>query len=228
MARSWSPVATFRPRTTFRSRVPPRAAFSSSIARGGSRADEDEEAPCHLDTTTTDSDVRCAAEHVRRVVVDLGGGDDKLETTRLVYRDAVIAAGGPGHDTLIGGAGRDEFRGGPGDDPMIAGNGGDDYLAGRDGVETLVGGTGAETVISGGSGDDTIVDGADTISGGVGTDTVDFSQRTQRLTVTLDGQWNDGEAGEGDNVQTDVEGVIGGSDDDDADRVGRGQPPRRP
>ena len=56
--------------------------------------------------------------------------------------------------------------------------------------------------------------GPDTISGGDGNDTVDFSQRTQPLTIGLDGVADDGEAGEGDNVQPDVEGVIGGSDGD--------------
>ena len=56
--------------------------------------------------------------------------------------------------------------------------------------------------------------GPDTINGGGGNDRVDFSQRTQPLTVDLDGEANDGEAGERDNVQPDVEEVIGGSQDD--------------
>ena len=113
----------------------------------------------------------------------------------------MIARGDAGNDTLIGGAGRDDLNGGAGLD-TVAGGDGDDSLNGGDGP--------------------------DTISGGGGNDTVDFSQRTQPLTISLDGVADDGEAGERDNVLPDVEGVIGGSARRHADRVERGQLPRRP
>jgi Ca2+-binding RTX toxin-like protein len=178
---------------------------------------------------------------VRAVVVDLGTGDDVLticgraprarprceSATDLAYppdtREAfVIARGDAGNDRLIGGAGRDDLKGGPGDDPMIAGEGGNDYLEMGVGPEDVDAADGQDD-IDGGPGDDTIgtgptgmrpPQGPDTISGGDGVDTADFSQRTQPLIIDLDGQADDGEAGEGANVRPDVEGVIGGEGDD--------------
>src|SRR3954452_17274861 len=44
-----------------------------------------------------------------------------------------------------------------------------------------------------------------------GTDTADYSARTQTVSVVLDGEFNDGEAGERDNARPDVELVLGGS-----------------
>ncbi len=91
-------------------------------------------------------------------------------------------AGGDGNDTLTGDAGADHLDGGAGNDALGGGN--DD--------DVLVGGPGA-----------------DRISGDNGRDTADYAARTAPLTITLDGQANDGEAGEADNVA--VETVIGGS-----------------
>lgn len=73
--------------------------------------------------------------------------------------------------------------------------------------------------VSTGDGSDTIVPGrgADSISGGTGVDLVTYENRTsaQPVTVTIDGVANDGAAGEGDNVRTDVENVAGGASNDD-------------
>jgi Ca2+-binding RTX toxin-like protein len=52
------------------------------------------------------------------------------------------------------------------------------------------------------------------LSGGEGRDTADFGDRTERLTIDLDGVKDDGESDERDNVQPDVERVIGGSNSD--------------
>jgi hypothetical protein len=70
--------------------------------------------------------------------------------------------------------------------------------------------------VDGGDGDDRIegTSGADTLSGGAGTDTVDYSLRSRPLQVDLDGVADDGEAGEGDNVNGDIEEVTGGAGDD--------------
>ena len=54
----------------------------------------------------------------------------------------------------------------------------------------------------------------ETLIGGDGNDTADYSRRNAPLTIELDNVANDGEAGEADDVQADVEGVIGGSDAD--------------
>ncbi|MGI9658789.1 MAG: calcium-binding protein, partial [Gaiellaceae bacterium] len=56
--------------------------------------------------------------------------------------------------------------------------------------------------------------GADVLSGGIGVDTVDYSSRTLAVNVDLDGIPDDGEAGEGDNVITDIEDILGGSGPD--------------
>jgi len=70
--------------------------------------------------------------------------------------------------------------------------------------------------LNGGAGNDTLVPGlgADRLNGGDGNDYADYGSRTQPLTLTLDGVANDGQAGEGDNLGTDVEALIGGSGDD--------------
>jgi Ca2+-binding RTX toxin-like protein len=57
--------------------------------------------------------------------------------------------------------------------------------------------------------------GADSIEGGDGRDMVYYGSRSAPVTVTLaDRIANDGELGEGDNVETDVEDVIGGLGND--------------
>jgi Ca2+-binding RTX toxin-like protein len=71
----------------------------------------------------------------------------------------------------------------------------------------------ATTSSSAGPGDDTLdgAPGADVLSGGDGFDIVSYQSSTQRVTVDLDGQaGDDGAAGEGDTVRTDVEQLNGG------------------
>src|SRR5207247_296219 len=71
---------------------------------------------------------------------------------------------------------------------------------------TLLGGVGNDTLRS---------DSAESVmQGGGGFDTADFSSRTKDLVITLDNMANDGEVGEGDNVASDVEKVIGGGGND--------------
>jgi len=96
---------------------------------------------------------------------------------------AALVAGGPGNDTLNGTAG----------DDSLYGRAGNDTLNGQAGNDDLDGGPGA-----------------DTLNGGAGTDAATYGGRTAPVTVTLDGKANDGEAGEGDKVGTDVEAVYGG------------------
>jgi hemolysin type calcium-binding protein len=117
------------------------------------------------------------------------------------------------------------------DGDVIRGRGGDDVLRGEDGDDTLIGGLGNDT-IEGGAGADWLESfnggigigehlgpddsaGTDTLRGGRGHDTVSYAERHDPLTITLDGRANDGAPGEGDLVDSDIEGVVGGSADDD-------------
>jgi hypothetical protein len=92
-----------------------------------------------------------------------------------------------------------------------------DILFGTPGRDGIAGG-GERDVIAGGHGDDFFYtgekDGADDYHGGPGSDWILYIGRTQPLSVQLDNIAADGEAGEGDNVRSNVENVFGGSADD--------------
>jgi Ca2+-binding RTX toxin-like protein len=117
--------------------------------------------------------------------IDGGGGNDTV-------------SGGNGNDAVIGGEGNDVVLGGAGDD-QVDGEAGDDDVRGEDGSDLVSGGGGADT-LGGGN--------------GAGVDTLDYSDRSTSVRVSLDGVNDDGAAGEGDNTIPDFEMVLGGSDDD--------------
>jgi Ca2+-binding RTX toxin-like protein len=89
-------------------------------------------------------------------------------------------------------------------------------LSGDAGNDTLLGGGGSDKML-GGDGND-LLDGrggADIFNGGSGADTADYSHRTAAVAVTADGvAGDDGQAGEGDNVNADVETILGGAGND--------------
>ena len=92
---------------------------------------------------------------------------------------------------------------------------GDDTLTASPRGSFLAGGPG-EDVLQGGDGDDSLEGGTgtDVMRGGEGRDAARYPSRgdaTPPITVTLDGQANDGEAGENDAVGADVEDVEGGT-----------------
>jgi Ca2+-binding RTX toxin-like protein len=68
----------------------------------------------------------------------------------------------------------------------------------------------------GGNGNDTLRGGlaSNHLSGGAGYDTVDYTGRTENLSLSIDGVANDGAAGEHDYIRSDVEHVLGGEGDD--------------
>jgi Ca2+-binding RTX toxin-like protein len=90
-------------------------------------------------------------------------------------------------------------------------------ILGRGGNDTITGGAGSDTIL-GGAGDDVIDGGlgADFIAGDEGNDTLTYASRTQPLVVVMDGIANDGEAGEGDNVDGTIDTIFGGAA---ADRI---------
>ena len=122
------------------------------------------------------------------------GGSDRLIATFLEV--PATLDGGDGNDTLVGGGADDLLDGDDGNDTLV-GRGGRDELRGDDDADRLDGGPGA-----------------DVVDGGTGTDTADYSGATGPLAIDLDGNADDGQAGEGDRVEADVDRVIGGPFDD--------------
>ena len=165
-----------------------------------------------------------------QVRVSLGGGDDRLQLsesfTDITFGDGsmvadlgdgndtflsrdtnatVVAQGGPGNDTFEGGINVDHFLGGEGDDKLDGGPKGGDDLHGEGGNDTLKGDHPSDhgifaDVLDGGAGVDTLTDYV--YSGDPGS--------APPISVTLDGQANDGRAGENDNVVT-VERIVSSS-----------------
>jgi len=137
----------------------------------------------------------CAMAGVTALAVDVAGGADRVSVDAAISTPATIVGGG-GNDVLRGGSGNDRLEGGPGVDSL-------DGAAGND---AELGGDGNDTFSQGRS-----PNGADGLQGGGGVDQVGYGKRKASIAVSLDGVANDGEAGEGDNVGTDVEGVGGGT-----------------
>ena len=80
---------------------------------------------------------------------------------------------------------------------------------------SIVGGMGSDTE-SGGIDNDLFdeeasANGSDSFAGGTGVDRVTYAARSTSVVATIDGAFDDGEVGEGDNVATDVENADGGS-----------------
>jgi hypothetical protein len=121
--------------------------------------------------------------------------------------------------TITGTANNDTLNGTSGND-VIVGLAGNDTINGNGGNDVICGGAGNDTV-SGGDGNDTFTggSGADTFNGGAGTDTASYVDRRAKVTVTIDGTANDGNAADTsgsvkDNVNTDVENLTGGAGPD--------------
>lgn len=124
-----------------------------------------------------------------------GEGDDVLGVERIL--------GGSGADALTAGATAS----------VLVGAAGDDTLGGGAGADLLNGGDLAGTA---GSGNDTLDGGGgpDELRGGDGVDTASYATRTAGVTVSPDDVADDGQAGELDNVRSDVETLLGGAGDD--------------
>jgi Ca2+-binding RTX toxin-like protein len=137
------------------------------------------------------------------ITFNAGGGDDS------VYA-------GPGDDALHGGEGADRLFGHAGHDQVL-GEGGADSPNGGEGNDLVDGGTGDDDLelCSGciGSGNDTGA-GADTYSGGPGSDKLWLNGHPGGMAISIDGQANDGGPGEGDNVGSDIEAIVGTVVDD--------------
>ncbi|HEX5620620.1 MAG TPA: calcium-binding protein [Solirubrobacteraceae bacterium] len=178
------------------------------------------------------------ADNVRPDVERLlgGAGDDTLTGNNA----ANVLDGGVGNDILDGGRSADTLLGGSGVDAVTYAARTLALVADLDGVaddgepgeadridvdvENLTGGSANDrltgsagsNILNGGSGND-ILDGGlgpDLVIGGAGADTADYSARATTVVADPDGAADDGEAGETDTVETDVENLLGGSADD--------------
>jgi Ca2+-binding RTX toxin-like protein len=166
--------------------------------------------------------VVCDGTKVEEVDADLGDGNDRSLNDSGV-RSTVRA--GAGDDRLFGSTEYDGLFGGPGNDYLDGGKGGDslfgedgdDQLAGGDGDDHFSPGAGNDIVLGGRGRDDMVYSpGADDYHGGSDLtrnqpqDILSYQFVKQPVTVTLDDRANDGTAGEGDNVHSDIERVLGG------------------
>jgi Ca2+-binding RTX toxin-like protein len=153
-----------------------------------------------------------------------GSGDDAFSDVALVGVEHVVVNGGAGND-IIDGTGLFgttapypaalTLNGGP-DDDTLNGGAGDDVLSGDAGSDYLNGGKGANTYASG-----TANDGTDVITvAASAVDTVDYSQRFNSVSVSLDSSATSGETGEHDSIPDTVSVVLGGSGNDAISALG--------
>ncbi|HEX8102051.1 MAG TPA: calcium-binding protein [Solirubrobacteraceae bacterium] len=148
----------------------------------------------------------CPADGIQSISLIGGDGEDTLGIEDVGNPLPANQDGGDGDDTLTAGRGTNTLHGGPGND-RLRGFYGNDVLDGGEGDDDLAGRMGNDT-IDGGPGNDTLLEffvnqngvGADTLIGGDGRDTINYGDRADDLSLTLDGQANDGAPGEGDNV----------------------------
>jgi RTX calcium-binding nonapeptide repeat (4 copies) len=126
-----------------------------------------------------------------------GTGDDTLKAppdTRDVPQPVTYIDGEGGNDTIVSGNGQDELHGGDGNDTMQS----------FEGADVVRGEAGDDSVSAGKEEPD--ANAADVVDGGPGFDQIpdvdaDYNRGfDDDVSVTVDGQANDGEAGEGDNV----------------------------
>jgi Ca2+-binding RTX toxin-like protein len=165
--------------------------------------------------------------------LDLGAGNDALviqggagvESIRL-GSGGINVNGDDDADLALAGLERATVKGGGGNDKLFGKGGlgtGSAFalpltLNGEAGNDRLTDGLAAD-LVDGGPGNDTLTtlknaDAADDYAGGQGTDTLSYGPRAQAVTVSTDGQANDGALGEADNARPDIEKLTGGKGDD--------------
>ena len=143
------------------------------------------------------------------VSIDGVANDGELKERDNVATDVENITGGAGNDELAGSSGPNLLFGASGSD-VLTGLEGDDRLRGGGEDDQELGGDGNDIFVQ-----DEYANGSDLLTGEAGYDTVDYSERSLPLHISLDAIADDGDArGEGDNVVDDVEVVLGGTVDD--------------
>jgi len=139
---------------------------------------------------------------------------DMLPDITFTSVEDVVVSTGPGNDTVTGDGGKGTGLAFPITFSVYGGDG-DDTLTGGAATSNLYGGEGNDTFKQ------QTAKVADIMNGGNGTDVVDYSARTTSLAITVgSGVLDDGEAGEGDDVQSSIENVIGSSVNDTISAAG--------
>ena len=162
--------------------------------------------------------------------IDVGSGCSNVDLHTVNCSSSSISdrpriSAGEFDDTVTNlSATKASFYGGPGADKLYAGSAGDS-LNGEEGADLLQGGEADDNALNGGDGDDVLdggpgndfLDGglgSDTLAGGPGNDGVLYTPRLLPVSLSLDGVRNDGEEGELDYINSDVEGLDGGAGND--------------
>jgi Ca2+-binding RTX toxin-like protein len=151
---------------------------------------------------TNEADVIHLGTDAGQLLLDVDG-DDRADVSVEGEPQIVISTGAKGDEVRADGSGL-------GVDPVafavaLYGGGSGDVLVGGAAADRLFGGIGHDWFDAGAA-----PAGADTFDGGEGEDTLDFSARTEPLTITIGGGADDGEAGEQIDVTDGVENLYGG------------------
>lgn len=199
-------------------------------------------------TGTAKSDVIRIVQRESRIDVTVNNKLDQFDPADV---ESYVVKGNRGDDRILISVGQIIFLGDSTADtntPVLidAGGGNDTVHSSRGSADTLLGGSGDDFLftetfranrLDGGAGNDTLRGGwsSEEFIGGDGNDTVDYSDHTFGVSVTLDDLANDGHrnvifdtagaptgvdvtpidySSERDNVRSDIENVIGGSGDD--------------
>lgn len=175
--------------------VEPRRLFASSLAASGvltiNGTDSNDTIVVEiidrrLAVTINGARERFTLSSVRQITINALAGNDRIDARSIAM--PLFVRGAAGNDVIFGGSG----------DDRLLGDGGNDQLYGGDGSDQLDGRFGS-----------------DLLSGGGGRDSVNYSSRTADVIVTIKrGDYDDGERNERDNVRDDIEGITGGSGDD--------------
>jgi hemolysin type calcium-binding protein len=176
-----------------------RATGGNYLLSGGPGADL-------LDATRSAGASVSYADHTDGVTVRLNGvaDDGAVGEGDNVLGPVTGITGGDGNDRIEAGPAASGLFGGGGIDTLVGSPQGDS-IAGGDGDDSLSGGDGDDHLGGGG--------GADDLSGGPGRDEASYGG-TDPLLLTIGDGANDGAAGEGDNIQEDIEDLAGGSGND--------------
>lgn len=143
---------------------------------------------------------------IRRVELVLGATDDYVDASVALRADQADIFG---LSVVLSGWERTCVTGAPATPELsvvVDGGAGDDTIIGSPGSDAISGGAGRDLVLGGG--------GADDIRGDSGFDSASYCGAQSPVAMSLDGAANDGVSGQGANIASGVEDLIGGDGND--------------